>query len=241
MKKNPRPAPTYVPLGNWCHTTDISNLQKPISFWKIQELASPLLTDGKRRSIAPTNHLRVSKRGQGVEGQYVLDLSLPPPPSSAPGILSDQDRKNLSLYTTSGSIDAEIWIIHDGAMSGKPKRAHMELFTDNGVVRAIVVRSRRSPAIPLVVKKNIQFTIARSLLHQRKQPCPSSFRPERARLLWRCLCLTSSLLPRAYHHQHRRRQDRILSCARRIYVAAFGCPGLPGIFCRQTTTHGEVG
>jgi len=29
----------------------------------------------------------------------------------------------------------------------------MELFTDNGVVRAIVVRSRRSPAIPLVVKK----------------------------------------------------------------------------------------
>ena len=41
----------------------------------------------------------------------------------------------------------------------------MELFTDNGVVRTIVVRSRRPLAIPLVVKKNPQFTIARSLLH----------------------------------------------------------------------------
>ena len=146
MKKNPRPAPTYVPLGNWCHTTDISNLQKPISFWKIQELASPLLTDGKRRSIAPTNHLRVSKRGQGVEGQYVLDLSLPPPPSSAPGILSDQDRKNLSLYTTSGPIDADIQIIHDGVMS--EKRVSMELCTDNGVVRAKLVRSLGSSRVP---------------------------------------------------------------------------------------------
>jgi hypothetical protein len=48
---------------------------------------------------------------------------------------------NLSLYTTSGPINTEIWIIHDGAMFGKPKRASMDLCTDNGVVRATVVRS----------------------------------------------------------------------------------------------------
>ena len=72
-----------------------------------------------------------------MEGQYVLNLSLPPPPQSAPGIVSEQDRKNLSLFTTSGSIDAEVWIIHDG--SGKSKRVSMELCTNNGFVYAKVV------------------------------------------------------------------------------------------------------
>jgi hypothetical protein len=72
-----------------------------------------------------------------VEGKYVLNLSLPPPPQSAPGIASDQDRKNLSLFTTSGLIDAEVSIIHDG--SGKSKRASMELCTNNGFIQAKVV------------------------------------------------------------------------------------------------------
>ena len=112
---------------------------------QIQDPASPP-TDGKRRGIARTNYLSVSKRGLGVEGQYVLDLSLPPPPSLAPGILSGQDRKNLSLYTTSGPINAEIQIIHGGVMSGK--RVSMELCTDNGVVRAKVVGSLGSSRVP---------------------------------------------------------------------------------------------
>ena len=103
-------------------------------------------TDGRRRGIARTNYLSVSKRGLGVEGQYVIDLSLPPPPPLAPGILSDQDRKNLSLYTTSGPIDADIQIIHDGVMS--EKRVSMELCTDNGVVRAKLVRSLDSSRVP---------------------------------------------------------------------------------------------
>jgi len=89
----------------------------------------------------------------------------------------------------------------------------------------------------LVVEKITRFTIARSLLY----PWPSSSRPERARLLWRYLYLTSSLLPRANHHPHRRREGRIFSCARRTHVAAFGYPGLPGILCRRTTTQGDVG
>jgi hypothetical protein len=72
-----------------------------------------------------------------VEGQYILDLSLPPP--SVAGIVPDPDPKNLSLRTTSGHINAEIWIIHDG--SGEPKKVSLDLRTDGGAIRAKLVRS----------------------------------------------------------------------------------------------------
>jgi len=65
---------------------------------------------------------------------------------STPGIVSDQDRKNLSLYTTCGPIDTEIWIVHDG--SGESKRVSMELTTDDGSVRATIVRFLYSSVVP---------------------------------------------------------------------------------------------
>ena len=65
------------------------------------------------------------------------DLSLSPPPPS-PGIASDADRKNITLHTESGPITTEIWIRRDGSM--KSKRVSLDLFSDNGLVRAIVVR-----------------------------------------------------------------------------------------------------
>jgi hypothetical protein len=72
-----------------------------------------------------------------VDGHFILDLSLPPPPPS-PTISSDEDRKNLTLNTTSGPITAEIWTRHDG--STKSKRVSLDLSSGNGNVRAIVVR-----------------------------------------------------------------------------------------------------
>lgn len=78
-------------------------------------------------------------------GQYVLDLSLPPPPPSALGIVSSTDRKNLSLYTTSGPITVEIWIVHNG--KGKSKRVSLDLCSDDGFVHAIVVRFLPSPLV----------------------------------------------------------------------------------------------
>ena len=90
----------------------------------------------QNRSIPPTNYLRIFKVNVGVEGQYVLDLSLPPP--SVPGaIAQDTDPKNLSLHTTCGRIDAEIWVIHDG--TGNPKRVTLNMCTDSGAIRAILV------------------------------------------------------------------------------------------------------
>ena len=72
-----------------------------------------------------------------MKGQFILDLSLPPPPPS-PGITPDTDRKNLTIHTTSGPITAEIWIKHD--RSTKSKRVSLDLYSGNGMVRAIVVR-----------------------------------------------------------------------------------------------------
>ena len=75
-----------------------------------------------------------------MEENFILDLSLPPPPLPA-GVASDTDRKNLTLHTTGGRVSAEIWIRHDGRT--KPKRVSMDLYSGNGFVRAIVVRLSR--------------------------------------------------------------------------------------------------
>lgn len=76
-----------------------------------------------------------------VEGKFILDLSLSPPPPS-PGIASDTDRKNLTLHTESGPITAEIWVRPDDRMNSK--RVSLDLFSGNGFVRAIIVRFSRS-------------------------------------------------------------------------------------------------
>lgn len=81
-----------------------------------------------------------------VEGQFILDLSLSPPPPPF-GITSDTDRKNLTLHTESGPVTADIWIRHNG--SPVSKRVSLDLFSGNGFVRAIVVRlSLDSSVIP---------------------------------------------------------------------------------------------
>lgn len=90
------------------------------------------------RILAPTNYVYVLKHGPAVAGQYVLDLSLPPPPPPVPRVVTDKDPENLSIYTTSGPITAEVLLIHDG--SATSKRASLDLCTDDGSLRAIVVR-----------------------------------------------------------------------------------------------------
>ncbi|KAI9511398.1 hypothetical protein F5148DRAFT_1171286 [Russula earlei] len=100
------------------------------------------LSSGKNsRRIPPTNYLKVSKCIP-LEGQYILDLALRPPPPS-PGIVTDaeaKDRKdltvhkNLTLHTTSGPITTEIWMNYDRSV--KSKRVSVELCSDYGFVHA---------------------------------------------------------------------------------------------------------
>lgn len=87
--------------------------------------------------IPPTNYLHISKHDSPVNEQVILDLSMVPPPLP-PGVASGTVCKNLTLHTTNGHVTAEIWIRHDG--STESKRVSMDLSTDNGAVRATVVR-----------------------------------------------------------------------------------------------------
>ena len=76
-----------------------------------------------------------------IHGQYFIDLSLPP----APHFVSDAESgaKNISLYTTCGAVIADMWVTGNN----KLKRASMELCSDNGNVRAKIVRLNPRPSI----------------------------------------------------------------------------------------------
>ena len=82
----------------------------------------------------PTNFLRVSKKGVAIQGQYFLDLSIP----LAPQLVSEpvSGIENLSLYTTSGAVNADVWLTGNN----KSNRASLKLCSDNGPVHAKVVR-----------------------------------------------------------------------------------------------------
>jgi len=84
-----------------------------------------------------------------VEGLYVLDLSLPPPPLL--DNTSNVPRNNLSLLTTSGHITAEILVLHNGRTKSMP--VFMNLRSDKGSVHAKVVGpSPISLAVPCFEK-----------------------------------------------------------------------------------------
>ncbi|KAH9066820.1 hypothetical protein EDB87DRAFT_1588404 [Lactarius vividus] len=76
---------------------------------------------------ARTNYLCVSKKGVAIEGQYFIDLSIPPP---ALHIMSGA--RNLSLYTTSGAVNADVWVTGNNRL----KRVSLKLCSDNGHVCA---------------------------------------------------------------------------------------------------------
>jgi hypothetical protein len=81
----------------------------------------------------PTNFLHVSKKGVAIEGQYFIDLSIPPAPQFVSDAVSGTE--NLSLHTTSGAVTADVWV------TGKNKPqcgVSMKLCSDNGHVHAKV-------------------------------------------------------------------------------------------------------
>jgi hypothetical protein len=98
-----------------------------------------LLAQVRERGIGPTNYLRVFKPNAAIEGQYALDLSMPPLLQSAyDGLLISKQNHNLLLESSKGSITAEIWIIPDPNDKSKP--AFMTFLTQSGSVKAKLVR-----------------------------------------------------------------------------------------------------
>ena len=76
----------------------------------------------------------MSKKGVAIQGQYFLDLSILQVPQSLPDTISGAE--NLSLHTTSGAITTDIWVTGNN----KSKRLTVKLCSDNGPIRAKVVR-----------------------------------------------------------------------------------------------------
>ncbi|KAH9000455.1 hypothetical protein EDB92DRAFT_1985241 [Lactarius akahatsu] len=113
------------------------NLGKPdVDLSSEQDISDTSTLPGKQEdygSVPPkirdarNNYLCVSKKGAAIEGQYFIDLSIPPP---ALHILSGA--KNLSLYTTSGAVTADVWVTGNNRL----KRVSLKLSSDNGHVCA---------------------------------------------------------------------------------------------------------
>jgi hypothetical protein len=76
---------------------------------------------------APTNYLHVSRNNGGIEGQYFIDVSIPPAPRPAVS-----GAENVSLHTKNGTVTADVWVTGNNAL----KRVSMKLRSDNGHVYA---------------------------------------------------------------------------------------------------------
>jgi hypothetical protein len=81
---------------------------------------------------APTNHLRVFKDDGGIEGQYFVNVSIPP----APQLAISGAPENLSFHTKNGTVNVDVWVTGNNAL----KRFSMKLCSDNGHVYAKLVR-----------------------------------------------------------------------------------------------------
>jgi hypothetical protein len=73
----------------------------------------------------------VSKNDGGIEGQYFIDVSIPPAPQPAVS-----GAENVSLYAKNGIVTADVWVTGNNAL----KRVSMKLRSDNGHVYAKLVR-----------------------------------------------------------------------------------------------------
>lgn len=95
----------------------------------------------------PTNYLHLFNDNSSIKGEYVIDPGMTIPTSLLPPLSSEEseaDRKNLSLHSTHGSVNADIWLL--GARAAQPsdskkstKRTTLDVGSDNGSVTARVV------------------------------------------------------------------------------------------------------
>ncbi|KAG1811830.1 uncharacterized protein BJ212DRAFT_494748 [Suillus subaureus] len=107
----------------------------------------------------PTNYLHLFNEHSSIKGEYVIDPGMNIPTSLLPPLRpeeSEADRKNLSLRSKHGSVNAEIWLL--GARDAQPseskkftKRAILDIGSDDGSVTArVVCRLFDYPGSPLI-------------------------------------------------------------------------------------------
>ncbi|KAH9167452.1 hypothetical protein EDB89DRAFT_1997337 [Lactarius sanguifluus] len=160
-------------------------------------------------SGAPTNYLLVSKKGVAIKGHYFIDLSILPPPPSVSGVAAGA--KNLSLYTTSGAVTADVWVTGNN----KDRQVSMKLCSDKGHVHAKI--------------------------HDVLSDDGSEHRPSFDIDLRATNPLATSQFPRANNNPLLSRTHRVLTCARETHGTDLGHPWCPRILCWRPNPLGAVG
>lgn len=110
----------------------------------------------------PTNYLHLFNKNNSVKGEYVIDPGMIIPTSLLPPLSpeeSEADRKNLSLHSTNGSVNGEIWLL--GTQGAEPidskkptKRTTLDIGSDNGSVTARVHTIHRAAPFLLTISAN---------------------------------------------------------------------------------------
>ncbi|KAN0134717.1 hypothetical protein V8E53_007502 [Lactarius tabidus] len=108
---------------------------------------------------APTNHLRVQKPGTSIDGQYFIDLSIPPVPQAVPHVVAVSE--NL-LFNVTGTITANVWVTGNN----KLRQVSMKLVSDTGCINAKVhdafsaSESKRRPSLDIILHAHLAVSLS---------------------------------------------------------------------------------
>jgi hypothetical protein len=96
--------------------------------------------------VKPSNFVSLSRPNSSISGKWIIEPSLLIPPSLLPSLSSnetEETRRNLSLFSQNGNVDAEIFIMpsNNEASHGVLKRSRIliEVASKNGSVKTKVV------------------------------------------------------------------------------------------------------
>ncbi|KAG1763301.1 hypothetical protein EDD22DRAFT_887538 [Suillus occidentalis] len=121
----------------------------------------------------PTNHLHLFNEHSSINGEYVIDTGMNIPNHLLPPLgpeESEENRKNLSLHSKSGSVTAKIWLL--GIRDAQPfdsknptKRTTLDISSHYGSVTARVHTIHRvAPFLLTISARNgaVNVTLPRS-------------------------------------------------------------------------------
>ena len=119
----------------------------------------------------------MSKNDGGIEGQYFIDVSIPPAPQPAVS-----GPENILLHTKNGTVTADIWVTGNNAL----KQVSMKLRSDNGHVYAKLVRLLLASSKNYPQYQKNTHSMMSSLSMSPARPFTSIFGPHMETSLSRC-------------------------------------------------------
>ena len=127
--------------------------------------------------IRPTNMLLISHTNKAIKGTWVIDPTLPVPDAVLPRLAHGEARKNVSLESRNGAINADIRVVRGSTAGADAKaRTTMRFAAHNGSITVKLVSTHPSSSPPLVDHAGTTlFTVSRVLTALRSAS-PKTFR-----------------------------------------------------------------